>query len=563
MARKKKKKKQRKPNIPIQTMARPRLEQILVRYEHDELDQAEYISSIEALMQEIGREAVLNAMVGLLENAGNERKEALMVAIPKLGDEQTIKHLWQLVRRSKISVGGKMTVLVILKQMGEEVNLEEPGEYLSWRDIKKADSDEIADIGRFSIRAIIKELQRAKDIDEVEAMMINFEDLQNKTGGDGAAGMMIDELIEMGDSGAADMLAAIVGTTSRSNIRKMARTGLLKLSGRKVFPQSAAIRALQGEQFYAAYSTDPGNPWQQQVVILFERGQNLVQALVFLLDFGHPWNGAIKDFFPTQSMTPNQFQRDLIDRAMQHDVEQRQVPYARARQFILDALEVNQKKKIKLPPEFEQFRHWVDRRVIDPSSETLAYAEQVDAKTVDEWGELKGTPIRGMEVITPKGSTTPITVLGDLDDEFWDDDDEFTFDDLLTRINDEYELEDEEPVLPQEWATSYLSTRHNEGIDAIELDDYWDNISEFVFYLETELDTSSNLVDVQDFHLSEFITKFWDETIDPDSSIEERQDVIDTVSDLYTYLSKQDHIPAELAKRVNEAAASIFKNNTN
>ena len=101
MSKKKSKKKQKKPNIPIQTLARPRLEQILTRYQHGELDEAAYIASIEALMAEISQEAILDALVGLLNNADNERKDALMVAIPKLGNADTIKHLWHLVRRSK------------------------------------------------------------------------------------------------------------------------------------------------------------------------------------------------------------------------------------------------------------------------------------------------------------------------------------------------------------------------------------------------------------------------------------------------------------------------------
>jgi hypothetical protein len=92
MAKKKKSKKQKKPNIPIQTMARPRLEQILTRRQKEELADEATIAAIEALMGEIGRESVLNALVGLLDNADNERKEALMAIISKLGDKQTLKH---------------------------------------------------------------------------------------------------------------------------------------------------------------------------------------------------------------------------------------------------------------------------------------------------------------------------------------------------------------------------------------------------------------------------------------------------------------------------------------
>jgi hypothetical protein len=561
-----KKKKQKKPNIPVQTMARPRLEQILTRRQHGELDDEEYVDSIKALMAEIGNEAVLNALVGLLDNADNERKDALMVAIPKLGNEQTIKHLWQLVRRSKLSVGAKMTALVILKQMGEDVNLDNPGEYFSWRDFKQADADEVASMGRFSLRALIKELQAVKNVDEAEGMMMQFDRIAAKGGGEETVQVMVDELIEMGDSGAADMLAAISATTPHRQVREAARKGLLKLSGQKVFPQTEIIKALLEERFYAAYCSDPAHPWQQQVAILFERGKNLVQALVFLLDFGHPWNGAIKDFFPTESMSPRQFERVFVDKAIREGVETRRVPYARARKFILDALEANQKNRIKLPPEFEEFRGMVERRLIDPSPQTLAYAEQVDAKTEDEWGELAGEPVRGMSIIGPDGEPMPVVVMGDLDDEDWDDfeEDEIEdFDDLLMEIEDYYKEikenldEGQEYILPYDWVVDYLTARHEEGFEPQELDDFWLDLSDFLLYLDEGYDTPQTLADIQGYHLSEFVTEFWDENIE-DTPIEEKDEAVETVCDLYEYLAQKKHIPAEAAKRVAEAADLLF-----
>ena len=157
---KKKKRKQKKPNVPVQTIARSRLDKILTGYYNEELDEEECVASIRALMGELGKEAVLNSLIGMLDNTNAEQKDALMVALSRLGDEQTIQHLWQLVRRSKMSVGGKMTALVILKQMGEDVDLDNPGEYFSWRDIKKADVGEIAHMGRVGLQGIIKELQK-------------------------------------------------------------------------------------------------------------------------------------------------------------------------------------------------------------------------------------------------------------------------------------------------------------------------------------------------------------------------------------------------------------------
>ena len=180
---KKKSKKDKQPNIPLQTLARPRLEQILQRHLHSELDDDEYVSSIKRLMTELGHEPVLNALTGLLDHASIEQKEALMIAIPKLGNADTINHLWQLVRRSKASMSTKMAALVILNQMGEEVDLKNPGEYFSWRDIKHADIAEVENMAHFSTRALIKELQHAENTNEIEAMMLQYEKIAAQTGG--------------------------------------------------------------------------------------------------------------------------------------------------------------------------------------------------------------------------------------------------------------------------------------------------------------------------------------------------------------------------------------------
>ncbi|MBN1220739.1 MAG: hypothetical protein JXM69_17595 [Anaerolineae bacterium] len=558
-----KKKKQKKSNIPIQTLARPRLEKILTRYQQGELDGDEYIAAIETLITEISREAILEALIGLLDGADNERKDALMVAIPKLGDETSTKHLWQLVRRSKLSMGAKMTALVILKQMGEDVDLDNPGEYFSWRDIKQADLDEVASMGRFGLHAIIKELQKMDNPDDVEAIMFQFEDI-TKAGGADAIQVIAEDLIKMGDAAAADMLAAIAATTTYANIRKTARKGLLKLSGQNVFPQTASIKALLEERFYAAYCTDPAHPWQQQIAILFERGSNLVQALVFLLDFGHPWQGAIKDFFPTHSMTPRQFQREFIDSANRHEVEQRQVPYHRARKFILDALEANRKYKVKLPPEYHQFQAMVERRIVDPSPQTLAYAAEVDAQTEDEWGELTGEPIRGLEIIGPKGERMPVMALGDPNDDVFEDEID-DFNGLLAEVADYYDGlqnkldEHGEYILPYDWLVDYLNARYEQGIEVDELNDYWLDLSDFLSYLDEGYDTPPTLADIQGYHLSEFITEFWDDNIEEELSPEERGEVVNAICDLYNYLAEQKHLLAKVARRVSEAAESIFE----
>jgi hypothetical protein len=578
------KKKSKKPNIPVQTMARPRLEQILTRRQHGELDEDKFLASVEALMEEIGREAVLNALVGLLDNASDEQKDALMVVIPKLGNKQTIDHLWNLVRRSKMSIGGKMTALVILKQMGEEVNLEDPGEYFSWRDIKHSDLSEVENLGRFAMRALIKELQQLDNADDVEAFMLRADEVLPQARSEEVKLAQIEELVAMGDTDAADMLTAIIATTPQSKVREAARKGLLRLSGQKVFPQAEVIKSLRNEPFHSAYSTNPAHPWQQGVMMMWERTQNNIQALVFLLDFGSPWKGAIKDMFPTYSMPWSQLKRQMIDKPRGTDAEYRRVPYARARKFILDAIAANKKNRVRFPEEYEKYLYLIERRIIDPSPDALAYAAQVDAQTVDEWGELKGEPVRGMEIIGPDGTPMSVITMDELED--WEDEEyELTFDDILDSVEQFYladypeeedseeewdteeedseeEWDSEEEPVPYEWMVDYLTTRLNEGIDVEELDDRWDNLAEFLLYLDVGDDPPETLADLQGYHLSEFITAYWDEYVfsGETSPIEERQFVIDTIQDLCDYLAKQEHIPADTAKRVKSAAATLFSN---
>lgn len=573
MAKKKKAKKQKKLNIPIQTMARPRLEQIMVRCQSGELDDETTIALINELMAEIGREAVLNALVGLLDNADDEQKEALMVIIPKLGDKQTIEHLWKLVRRSKLSVGAKMTALVILKQMGEEVNLEDPGEYFSWRDIKNSDIVDIENIGRFALRGLTKELQKFDSADDVEAFILDLEEYVPEANRADFRQEQIAALIEMGDPPAADMLTAFLATSTHPDVRQAARNGLLKLAGNGVFPQSEVIKSLHNEPFHSAYSTDPANPWQQGVIMVWERPQKTVQAMVFLLDFGQPWLGGIKDMFPTYSMPFSQLKSQMIDKPREQGAAYRRITYGRARKLILGAIEASRKNRVEFPEEVQKYFYLVERRIIDPSPEAVAYAEQVDANTVDEWGELEEEPVRGMEIIGPDGTPMPVIRLGDL--EGWEDEEyEPTIEDILDDVESFYEsnqpdeaeeadedIIDAEALLPSGWLVDYLTTRFNEGFQVVELDERLDNLCEFILYLgDEEYAPPETMADIQGYHLSEFIIGYWENEVwgGKTASVGEREFIIDSVQDLYDYLAEQGHIPADAAKRVEQAATTLF-----
>jgi hypothetical protein len=163
------------------------------------------------------------------------------------------------------------------------------------------------------------------------------------------------------------------------------------LAARGVKPVTRAILDLAQDRFYAAYTTDPNHPWQQSVTVAWERAGGVIQALVFLLDFGVPWRGALKDMFPTHGMTPQEFQRELVDKpARRMDMRLHRISLARAQATIAAAVEANRKYNIPLPKEFNEARHLVERWVLHPPAAALA----ADS-TRDELGDLALAPDRG------------------------------------------------------------------------------------------------------------------------------------------------------------------------
>jgi hypothetical protein len=116
----------------------------------------------------------------------------------------------------------------------------------------------------------------------------------------------------------------------------------------------------------------------------------VIQALVFLLDFGVPWRGAIKDMFATHGMTPNEFQRELVDKPGRKMGERLyHVSLARAQAAIAAAVAANRKNHVSLPKEFNEVRHLVERWVLHPPAEAFA-----SDSTRDELGNLPMTPDR-------------------------------------------------------------------------------------------------------------------------------------------------------------------------
>lgn len=421
--------KRKKPQVPLGSMARPLTERILVRREQGKLDDEGCVEELSALTESVGSRPVLDVLVKKLEEASDAERHILLTVIPELGDEKVIKHLWRLVRHSKMSPGVKMSALDILQQMGEDVKLEHPERYFRTRHVTPKDLSDVRNVFSHTLGRMTKELHRATSIGELERMMETIENPPEGPLDDETFRLdLIDELGKMETSDAADMLLAITSATARRKVRRAARDALMKLSGRGVFPQSSLIKRFSKEQFHAAYCTDPNHPWQQQVVMAWEWPGDLTQAMVFLLDFGFPWRGSIKDMYVTRYLTRRELHRDLIDEGT---LEQRQVPFARARRFILDAIEANRRHNRPLPPEYDQFRRLIERRIVYPSEKMLAQARALDAETEDEWGVSEEQAVRGISFVDGK----PIIGLDEEAMRAFEEDPE-SFDDYLRSIGD-------------------------------------------------------------------------------------------------------------------------------
>jgi hypothetical protein len=393
-------------------MTRPRLDAVLARRERKEIDDEGCLKEVMALATEMGREPVMGALTRKVETASDVERDVLMALIPKLGGKETVAHLWRMVHQSKMSAAVKSTALVVLKEMGEDVDLDHPGTYFSIKDAKPSDAAEMTQLGRHSLEMLVKELHKVKSIGEIEGFMETFDQAMPRLGNEGQL-FMIEELEKIGRSGAADMLLAIVHATARSDVRQAARNALLKLSGRGVFPQSSLVKQFSQEQFYAAYCTDPADPWQQQLVMAWEWPGDLTQAIVFLFDFGLPWRGSIKDMFVTQYMPKRRLHQELLEKHLEH----RRIPFTRARQAILNAVEANRRHRMRLPPEYDQFRRLIERRIVSPAPEALAQAESLDAETVDEWGEPEDPIVRGEQLVGDK----PVVFLDQRTLEAWEE----------------------------------------------------------------------------------------------------------------------------------------------
>lgn len=388
----KKAKKRKTPRIDQRVLAGPRLNALFDRHAHGELDDDGLQAGLQALMAEVGHRPLLDALVKRMEGTPEAERDTLMTILPRLRTPEVIDYLWQLVKKPRaLTIEAKLTTLVILKGMGEDVDVTDPGLYVSPQDIRPGDIKSAQDMFGLGLRGLARSLRESRDPAEVEAFMLRINQMPEQAiGGED----ILLEMVQGAETGAtdleADFLHALAHTTPFPQVQQAAEHTLARLAGAGIKPVTRAILDLGQDRFYAAYMTDPDHPWQQSVTVAWERAGGVIQALVFLIDFGYPWRGAIKDMFPTHGLTPSKFQRELVERATrQMDMRLYRVSLARAQATIAAAVEANRTHEISLPKEFNEARHLVERWVLHPPASAIA-----SDSTDDELGDRPLVPDR-------------------------------------------------------------------------------------------------------------------------------------------------------------------------
>lgn len=381
-----KSKKHKTPNINPSVLARPRLDALFEQSAGAEPDLDALETGVRALMRELGEGPILDALVKRMEGANEIDRETLMLLVPRLSSPTVIDYLWQQVkRRGGFSLDAKMTMLVILKTMGEDVDLTDATLYIPARDVKATDLDTMEDMVRMGMRGLARGLRGVRDVAEAEAYMHRVQQMPaDSVDGIGVLLDLIEKAEQDGTDLAADFLYAMAYTSPDAEVQQAAERALANLDKRGIKPITPAVLDLGKAKFYRAYMTDPQEPWQQSIVVGWERAPGVIQGLVFLRDFGAPWNGGLKDMFATEGMSAQDFDRQFKDESeRQMQLRVYRTTLARAQATIAEAVKANRDNKIPLPKEYNEARHLVERWVLHPPAALVA----ADT-TQDELGHL-------------------------------------------------------------------------------------------------------------------------------------------------------------------------------
>lgn len=364
----KKRRNTERPNrFQRQARANAQIGALLAIYQRDELSDGEYQARLDELVAQFGRQTVAEYLFRTLKGrTDGPMKAALSVGLSHIADQETVSWLWDLARSEVIGLEARSVALVILQAVGEDVDPSRPDLYFSPEKITPRD---VQDVERFleeTQREIVRHLQRAESTDEIERiMMIQEEHVPDLIGGEDGQIGILEMVTDWSDTDAADYLFAVQYTTPRPRVRKAAQEGLAKLRRQEIEPRSAIIKALARETFFKAYTSDPEHPWQQNVMTIWERQPKRYQVMSFLLDFGSPWNGAIKDMLVTHSLSWIEIEDQIINASAMNGVPLFEIGFDEAHNYVLQAFEANKRHKIKLPTEYDEFRHMFERRFVD------------------------------------------------------------------------------------------------------------------------------------------------------------------------------------------------------
>lgn len=398
-------KKHKTPKVNPAVLARPRLDALFEQSTGAERDLDALECGVRALMRELGDGPILEALVKRMEGANEQERETLVRLAPRLKSAAVIDYLWQQVkRRGGFSLDAKMTMLVILKAMGEAVDLDDATLYISPRDVKEANLDSLEAMVRLGTRGMARGLRGVRDAAEVEAYMHRIQQLpEDSADGAGVLRELIEKAEEEGTDLGADFLYAMAYTTPDAEVQQAAERALVNLEQRGIKPITPAVLDLGRATFYRAYMTDPQEPWQQSVVVGWERAPGVVQGLVFLRDFGAPWHGGLKDMFATEGMSAREFDRGFkTESERKMSLRVYRTTLARAQATIAEAIKANQENKIPLPKEFNEVRHLVERWVLHPPAAIV-----VADTTLDE--------LRHLPLVVPHDKMPLVLREGDLE----------------------------------------------------------------------------------------------------------------------------------------------------
>lgn len=529
-----KSKKTKSPKIDPRLLARPRLDALFDRHARGELDAVGLHAGVRALIAEVGAHPVLDALVKRMEGTSEAERESLMLLVERLRNPEVVAYLWQKVKKQgALSMEAKTTTLVILKHMGEDVDIADPGRYFSPRDFRPSDIRSAENLFRLGLRDMARHLREARDPVEVERMMLDISRMpENTMDGAGVLLHLIEEAEAEATDLGADFLHAMAYATPNPQAQKAAVAALARLAARGVKPVTPVILNIGQEEFHDAYMTDPEHLWQQSVNVAWERAPGVIEALVFLLDFGVPWVGAIKDMYATQPLTPVQYHNHFVKQAgMKMGERVYRVSLARAQATIAAAaLEAD-----TTPDELD------DRPLIaDRSQQPLVV-------------DLRGK--RGKEVL----SLLSRQAAEDFEDEAFDDDDFededfFNFEDIMENVQgthaESLDAWSGAPCWEPDWIIDYLATfcPELERLDGLTpaneefvwIRDTWLTLQDFLFYLEDHAYEIYALSDVQGFCVSEHIQEDaweWDE--------DHGRSRVEDLRQFFTYLAGRDLIPAK------------------